>query len=43
MPNLLINGDFQINQRGQESYTAGLNPTYGFDIWQQYNSTAKKT
>ena len=28
-PNLLINGDFRVNQRGQTSYTSG----YGVDRW----------
>ena len=30
-PNLLINGDFQINQRGQSSYSTNL--TYTLDMW----------
>ena len=32
-PNLLINPDFSINQRGQESYTGA---GYGVDRWQGY-------
>ena len=30
-PNLLINGDFQINQRGQSSYA--INGAYSLDMW----------
>ena len=30
-PNLLINGDFRVNQRGQASYTGSI---YGLDRWQ---------
>ena len=40
--NLLINGDFQVNQRGQETYTkpstSGL--FYTFDRWCVYSQTA---
>lgn len=32
-PNLLINGDFRVNQRGKTSYTG--NNTYTADRWQQ--------
>lgn len=32
--NLLINGDFQINQRGQASYNFNKNGVYGLDCWQ---------
>lgn len=33
--NLLINGDFQINQRGQTSYVNNTaTPTYTLDMWQ---------
>ena len=32
--NLLINGDFQINQRGQSSYSSNLSErSYGIDMW----------
>ena len=32
--NLLINGDFQVNQRGQSSYTCdGTKRVYGVDMW----------
>lgn len=32
--NLLINGDFQVNQRGQSSYTCdGTKRIYGVDLW----------
>ena len=34
MPNLLVNGDFKINQRGQESYNFNQNGIYGLDCWQ---------
>lgn len=33
-PNLLINGDFQVNQRGQSNYTCdGTKRVYGVDMW----------
>lgn len=32
-PNLLINGDFQINQRGQEYYDTTSGWAYGVDMW----------
>lgn len=31
--NLLINGDFKINQRGQSSYNYSTNGKYGLDCW----------
>lgn len=34
-PNLIINPDFSINQRGQKSYNSG---GYTFDRWQLYNT-----
>lgn len=34
MPNELVNGDFQINQRGQTSYNFNKNGVYGLDCWQ---------
>lgn len=38
-PNLLINGDFQINQRGQASYTfTNVQFQYGIDMWQMSNA-----
>lgn len=42
-PNLLINGDFQINQRGQESYEVNNNNIYTFDVWRiiASNTTTK--
>ena len=41
--NLLINGDFQINQRGQESYEVNNNNIYTFDVWRiiASNTTTK--
>lgn len=32
-PNLLINGDFQVNQRGQSRYEISNAWTYTFDMW----------
>lgn len=32
-PNLLINGDFRVNQRGVTSYVADINNTYSVDRW----------
>lgn len=32
-PNLLINGDFKINQRGQTTYECGSSGGYCFDRW----------
>lgn len=32
-PNLLINGDFRVNQRGQASYSASSSALYGVDRW----------
>ena len=47
--NLLINGDFQVNQRGQDTYTkpASSGTFYTFDRWRvysqaSYNSTISK-
>lgn len=37
-PNLLINGDFKVNQRGQSSYT-GVN-SYTVDRWRNEGSTS---
>ena len=31
--NLLINGDFKVNQRGQSSYTDTTGVTYSLDMW----------
>lgn len=31
--NLLINGDFQINQRGQSTYTSQSTTIYTIDMW----------
>lgn len=31
--NLIINGDFKINQRGQSSYNYSTNGKYGLDCW----------
>ena len=39
-PNLLINPDFKINQRGKTEYN-GTNPTYSVDRW--YSSNANLT
>ena len=37
-PNLLINGDFRVNQRGKELYTAtGTSWIYTADRWRMYN------
>lgn len=38
VPNLLINGDFQINQRGKSEYTAVNNSEYTLDMWQFFSS-----
>lgn len=42
-PNLLINGDFQCNQRGQSEYTAFSTGAYNLDMWRNYfgNSISK--
>lgn len=32
-PNLLINGDFQCNQRGQSEYNFNTTGKYGLDMW----------
>lgn len=37
-PNLLINGDFKINQRGQTVYEYGSGTRYTLDRWQTLNS-----
>lgn len=37
-PNLLINPDFKINQRGQNSYSS-TKDNYTVDRWKLYNST----
>lgn len=36
MPNLLINGDFQINQRGQTVYETNTEVIYSVDMWRIY-------
>lgn len=39
-PNLFTNGDFQVNQRGQSSYTfTGSGVQYFLDMWAVMNST----
>lgn len=38
-PNLLINPDFKINQRGYETYNE---TDYSFDRWKIYNTTVKQ-
>lgn len=35
-PNLLINGDFKVNQRGQTTYTATGTTSYTLDRWKWY-------
>ena len=43
-PNLLINGDFRVNQRGQPSYVAqGWKDTYSVDRWALRGSTGTIT
>lgn len=43
-PNLLVNGDFQINQRGQTSYSnKSLTPAYTLDMWYSIKATITKT
>ena len=43
-PNLLVNGDFQINQRGQTSYSnESLTPAYTLDMWYSIKATITKT
>jgi len=37
-PNLLINGDFRVNQRGQTSYTGNSTGIYSYDRWFLKNS-----
>lgn len=37
--NLLINGDFQINQRGKTSYKFDVIGKYGIDMWQHRGGT----
>ena len=36
-PNLLINGDFQCNQRGQADYNITAGWKYTLDMWKAYN------
>lgn len=36
-PNLLINPDFKINQRGESSYNVGNSSKYAIDRWKIYN------
>lgn len=40
--NLLINGDFKVNQRGKSSYIGG-GGKYGLDGWYQYQTTLTVT
>lgn len=42
-PNLLVNGDFQINQRGQSEYTGFKTGSYNLDMWKNWfgSSTTK--
>lgn len=41
-PNLLINGDFQVNQRGQTTYTGTSSGVYTVDMWKLTNGTLTK-
>lgn len=38
-PNLLINGDFQVNQRGQNTYTSLGTTIYTVDMWKINNGS----
>lgn len=40
-PNLLINGDFQINQRGQQTYTKSGGYIYTVDRWNCWSDNGK--
>ncbi|MDR5586609.1 phage tail protein [Clostridium aquiflavi] len=42
-PNLLINGGFNVNQRGKDSYTATGGSFYSLDRWVSYNLTDDTT
>ena len=42
-PNLLINPNFEINQRGQASYTASASTVYCVDRWYLYGSATFDT
>jgi hypothetical protein len=37
MPNLLVNGGFKVNQRGQASYAGGPAAPYSLDGWRLYS------
>lgn len=41
-PNLLVNGDFQINQRGQDEYTKSSGYLYTLDMWCVYVNSASE-
>lgn len=41
-PNLLINGDFQINQRGQNEYSISSGYLYTVDMWCVYVNSASE-
>ena len=40
--NMLINGDFQCNQRGKTTYTATTASQYTLDMWRGFGLTVKK-
>ena len=40
-PNLLINGDFQVNQRGKKSYDTTGKTGYTVDMWRGYQVNVK--
>ena len=42
-PNLLINPNFAINQRGQSSYTGSTSPVYCVDRWYLYGDSTFET
>lgn len=41
-PNLVINGDFQVNQRGASTYTGTASGVYTVDMWRLTNGTLTK-
>lgn len=40
-PNLLLNGDFRINQRGKDTYTPKGSFTYCYDRWRLWNANSQ--
>ena len=42
-PNLVINGDFMVNQRGASTYTGTASGVYTVDMWKLTNGTLTKS